>query len=83
MDWYKTVVIALSILALAGVVGFYGNGIHSRIDTLQTEANIDRRAFQDDMDIFQTEMQRLAERQSRIDGIVEAILIENFNNNSS
>ncbi|MCY4006612.1 MAG: hypothetical protein OXE84_07285 [Rhodobacteraceae bacterium] len=83
MDWYKTLVIALSILALTGVVGFYGNGIHSRIDTLQTEANIDRRDFQDDMDIFQTEMQRLAERRSRIDGIVEAILIENFNNNSS
>ena len=45
----------------------------SRIDadhrTFQTEAAADRRAFQKSMDDFRKEMQRLAERQSRLERV--------------
>ncbi|MDD9982738.1 MAG: hypothetical protein OXU81_15510 [Gammaproteobacteria bacterium] len=54
-----------------------------RIDTYRTEASADRRAFQStadadrrafqaSMDEFRREMRRLAERQSRLEGIQEA-----------
>ncbi len=39
--------------------------------TYQTAADADRRAFQAAMDAFRTEMQRLAERQSRVEGRVD------------
>ena len=79
MDWPKTLALAVSILALAGVVVLQTNGIHSRIESFVTEAANDRRAFQQTMDTFraevladraafQVEMQRLAERQSHVEG---------------
>ena len=40
----------------------------SRIDRVQSEGAADRRALQASMDAFRTEMQRLAERQSRLEG---------------
>ena len=79
MDWPKTLVLAVSILALAGVVVLQTSGIHSRIESFVTEAGNDRRAVQQAMDAFraevladraayQAEMQRLAERQSHVEG---------------
>ena len=40
----------------------------SRIDRVRSEGAADRRALQASMDTFRTEMQRLAERQSRLEG---------------
>lgn len=79
MDWPKTLALAVSILALAGIVVLQTNAIHSRIESFVTEAGNDRRAFQKAMDTFraevladraayQAEMQRLAERQSHVEG---------------
>ena len=42
-----------------------------RIDNDKAAADADRRAWQQSMDDFKKEMQRLAERQSRIDGRLE------------
>lgn len=48
----------------------------ARIDAgrraFQAEAAADRRAFQSAMDTFRTEMQRLAERQSNVEGHIDA-----------
>ena len=40
----------------------------SRIDRVQSEGAADRRALQASMDAFRIEMQRLAERQFRLEG---------------
>ena len=40
----------------------------ARIDSYRAEAAADRRAFQAGMDTFRAEMQRLAERQSHVEG---------------
>lgn len=40
----------------------------ARIDSYRAEASADRRAFQAGMDDFRREMQRLAERQSNLEG---------------
>ena len=40
----------------------------SRIDRVQSENAADRRAMQASMDTFRIEMQRLAERQARLEG---------------
>ena len=42
MDWLKTFTLALSVLALAGIVVLYGNGIHASIDAMRAEAATDR-----------------------------------------
>jgi hypothetical protein len=42
-----------------------------RIDNDKAAADADRRAWQDSMDDFKKEMQRLAERQSRVEGRLE------------
>ncbi len=47
MDWSKTILICISILALAGTVFINGNGIHSRIDTVDQIAAQDRQASLD------------------------------------
>lgn len=73
MDWPKALALAVSILALAGIVVIQTNGIQSSVDTFRTEAAADRRAHQAAMDIFRKEMQRLAERQSRVEGELEAV----------
>ncbi|MCY4261664.1 MAG: hypothetical protein OXC91_15580 [Rhodobacteraceae bacterium] len=131
MDWSKTILICISILALAGTVFINGNGIHSRIDTvdqiaaqdrqasldqsaqdrqaflnqsaqdrqaflkfaaesldrsarnIQTfleQAERDRRSFETAMAEFRSEMQRLSERQSYVEGIVD---VAKDSNNSS
>lgn len=51
-------------LSLAGMAWRMTNRLDRRIDA----AAADRRAFQAAMDDFRKEMQRLAERQSRIEG---------------
>ena len=43
--------------------------IENRIDGYIAEAGNDRRAFQAAMDDFRREMQRLAERQSHVEGL--------------
>lgn len=42
----------------------------SRIDRVQSEGAADRRALLASMDTFRTEMQRLAERQPRLEGAI-------------
>ena len=84
MDWPKTVALALSILALAGIVVLNTNGIHASIDSIRTEAAADRRAMQSTVDAFRAEaaadrkefrqeMRALAERQARVEGAVHQI----------
>lgn len=73
MDWPKTLALALSVLALAGIVVLQTNGIRSSVDTFRTEAAADRRAHQAAMDTFRQEMQRLAERQSRVEGQLQSV----------
>ena len=68
MDWPKTLTLTVSILALAGIVVLYGNGIHASIESFRTEAAADRRAHQAAMDTFRQEMRALAERQARVEG---------------
>ena len=73
MDWGKVLAIAVSILALSGVVVLQTNGIRADIASMRTEAAADRRAMQDSMDTFRAEMLRLAERQARTEGQVAAL----------
>ena len=73
MDWPKTLALAISILALAGIVVLQTNGIHASIHSFRTEAAADRRANQTAMDTFRQEMQRLAERQSRVEGQLQPV----------
>ena len=42
--------------------------LQASIDRVQSEGAADRRALQASMDTFRTEMQRLAERQPRLEG---------------
>ena len=73
MDWGKVLTIAVSILALSGVVVLQTNGIRADIASIRTEAAADRRAMQASMDTFRAEMLRLAERQARTEGQVAAL----------
>ena len=80
MDWGKVLAIAVSILALSGVVVLQTNGIRADIAALRAEAAADRataaadrRAMQDSMDAFRAEMLRLAERQARTEGQLAAL----------
>ena len=73
MDWGKVLAIAVSILALSGVVVLQTNGIRADIASMRTEAAADRRAMQDSMDTFRAEMLRLAERQARTEGQLAAL----------
>ena len=62
-------------LGVALALGVMTMRITARIDAdrraFQAEAAQDRRALQASMDRFQAEMQRLAERQSRVEGTQE------------
>ena len=73
MDWGKVLAIAVSILALSGVVVLQTNGIRADIASMRTEAAADRRAIQVSMDTFRAEMLRLAERQARTVGQVAVL----------
>ena len=75
MDWYQVGTITLAVLALAVVSAINANGIRSLIaslqasmDTFRSEAAADRLAMQAAMDEHRMEMQRLAERQARVEG---------------
>ena len=75
MDWPKTVAIAVSVLALAGVVVLQSNGIHSIINSLRVEAAndradaaADRRVHQESMDTFREQLHALAAEQAARDG---------------
>ena len=57
-----------SVFAL-GIMAWRITGrLDRRIDNDKAAADADRRAFQVAMDTFRAEMQRLAERQSRVEG---------------
>ena len=68
-------IIGSNVIAIAVVVGIVGTffwrtvtRLDARITNDKNTADADRRAFQSGMDDFRKEMQRLAERQSRIEG---------------
>ena len=79
MNWAQTAAIIVAIIAAIGVSagGIYTslNGLHAQMAAVQAqvaanqaEAAADRRAMQAAMDVFRTEMLRLAERQSHLEG---------------
>lgn len=47
-------------------------GIYTQISTFQSEASADRRALQESMNKFQTEMLRLSERQAYLEGRIDS-----------
>ena len=68
-------IIGSNVVAIAVVGGVIGTffwrtvaRLDRRIDNDKAAADADRRAFQAAMDDFRKEMQRLAERQSNLDG---------------
>ena len=69
---------SLTIIGVVLAVGFGLAGLmirttarlDRRIDNDKAAADADRRAFHAAMDAFRTEMQRLAERQSHVEGRV-------------
>ena len=83
MNWAQTAAIIVAIVAAIGVSagGIYTslNGIHAQVAAIQAEAAADRRALQAEaaadrramqasIDFFRSEMLRLAERQSHLEG---------------
>ena len=74
MSWAQTAAIIVAIVAAIGISagGIYTslNGIHVQVAAIQAEAAADRRAAQATMDVFRSEMLRLAERQSYLEGQV-------------
>ena len=67
MDWYQVATLAVAVLALAVVIAINASSIRSLVASFQAEAAADRRALQASMNTFRAEMQRLAERQVRIE----------------
>ena len=68
-------IIGSNVVAIAVIVVIVGTFFWRRVTCLDARitndkntADADRRAFQSGMDDFRKEMQRLAERQSRIEG---------------
>ena len=68
-------VIGSNVVAIAVVGGIVGtfflrtvSRLDRRIDNDKAAADADRRAFQAGMETFRNEMQRLAERQSHLEG---------------
>ena len=59
-------IIGSNVVAIAVVGTFFWRTV-ARLDRRIDEAGADRRAFQAAMDDFRNEMQRLAERQSRVE----------------
>ena len=68
MHWPKALTLTVSILALAGIVVLYGNGVHASIESFRTEAAADRRAHQAAMDTFRQEMRALADPPRHVRG---------------
>ena len=83
MNWAQTAAIIVAIVAAIGVSagGIYTslNGIHAQVAAIQAEAAADRRAMQAEaaadrramqtsIDFFRSEMLRLTERQSHLEG---------------
>ena len=70
-----TFAIILSIFATGVALAILILRATARLDTslenYRATANADRRAHQASMDAFRAEMQRLSERQSRVEGIQE------------
>ena len=62
----------VAIAVVGGLVGTFFWRTVARLDRRIDEAGADRRAFQMAMDDFRKEMQRLAERQSRVEGGLES-----------
>ena len=58
----------VAIAVVGGVIGTFFLRTVARLDRRIDEAGADRRAFQAGMDDFRKEMQRLAERQSNLEG---------------
>ena len=58
----------VAIAVVGGLVGTFFWRTVARLDRRIDESAADRRAFQAGMDTFRTEMQRLAERQSHLEG---------------
>jgi len=58
-----------AVVAIIGAVIGTGVALAGQLRADRAEAAADRRAFQAGMDDFRKEMQRLAERQSRIEGV--------------
>ena len=86
MDWPKTLTLALSVLALSGIVVLNANGMRSDVAAFRAEgaafraeASADRRAFQAGMDEYRRDMRLLAERQAHVEGIVQYIATKESN----
>ena len=62
----------LSILGVGIALALLMLRTLARIDSYRAEASADWRAFQQGMDTFRTEMQRLAERHSKLEGRMSA-----------
>ena len=73
MDWPKTLTLALSVLALSGIVVLNANGMHASVAAFRAEAAADRRAFQESMDNYSRDMRMLAERQAHVEGVVRQV----------
>lgn len=75
MPTFDLIAIIASVIGTGLALGLMMMRIAARIDAdrraFQSEAAQDRRALQASMDAFRAEMQRLAERQSRIEGTRE------------
>ena len=54
--------------------------IKTNITEFRTESGKDRRNLQTSMNVFQAEMREIAKNQGRLEGLVGAILVEQFNN---
>jgi len=85
MDWPKTLTLAVSIFALAGIVVLNANGIRADTAAFRAEAAADRRAMQATVDAFRAEaaadrkefrqeMRALAERQARVEGVLSQLV---------
>ncbi len=76
MTWWQVITLVGAFVGTAGVVATLflrtTARLDKRIDGVHEEATADRRAFQQAMDLFREEMQRLAERQPRTEGRLEA-----------
>ena len=64
--------IGADTLSIIGIVILVGIALAVLILRRHSEASADRRAFQSGMDDFRREMQRLAERQSNVEGRMAA-----------
>jgi len=71
-DGVRMMDIGADTLSIIGIVISVGIALAVLILRFHSEASADRRAFQSGMDDFRREMQRLAERQSSVEGRMSA-----------